>query len=173
MVAEDHNYIERVSSNKTEALFLGLTLLFFILSAWRIQIAGLTILSVIFLILFSLFLFYSLNYRVLVIQITMEAIVLKFGIFTWKVPMVNIDGCTLDTVSLWRIGGAGIHFSFFQGRYRAMFNFLEYPRVLLSFKKKKGPVRDFAFTTKNPEKILDFIQAASTTINSRKSPNDS
>lgn len=33
-----------------------------------------------------------------------------------------------------------------------MFNFLEYPRVVLELSKKMGPVRDVAFTTRQPEK---------------------
>mgnify|MGYP000900013350 CR=1 FL=1 len=31
-----------------------------------------------------------------------------------------------------RYGGAGIHFMSIRGRYRASFNFLEYPRVVIA-----------------------------------------
>ena len=69
-----------------------------------------------------------------------------------------METCYLDGTSLWRIGGAGIHFSSFERRYRAMFNFLEYPRVVVALKEKRGPVRDIAFSTQHPEEIMSLIQ---------------
>lgn len=72
--------------------------------------------------------------------------------------MDNIDYCFLDETSLWRIGGAGIHFSPIGGRYRAMLNFLEHPRVVVALKQKRGPVRDISFSTRHPEQALSFIQ---------------
>jgi hypothetical protein len=77
--------------------------------------------------------------------------------------MDNIEKCFLDDTSLWRIGGAGIHFSWFHGRYRAMFNFIEHPRVVFALKKKRGPVRDVAFSTRRPNEVLRFIQEAMST----------
>ena len=46
----------------------------------------------------------------------------------------------LDPVSLWRLGGAGIYFSCYEGKYQAMVNFLEHPRVVVVLKKKSDPV---------------------------------
>jgi hypothetical protein len=89
---------------------------------------------------------------------TNKALTLKFGIFKWVVDLNNIDGCQMDTVSgLMKFGGAGIHFMFVKKRYRASFNFLEYPRVVVSFKKKIGPVSDLSFSTKNPEKVIQLV----------------
>jgi len=55
-------------------------------------------------------------------------------------------------------GGAGIHFMFINKRYRASFNFLEYPRIVVALKKKSGPVCDLSFTTRHPEKVLQLLQ---------------
>jgi hypothetical protein len=38
-----------------------------------------------------------------------------------------------------------------------MFNFLEYPRVLIKLKVKKGLVRDIAFSTKLPEEVIRLL----------------
>jgi len=160
---DNHTFNERVYSNRTEALFLVLTLLFLVLSIWRVNAIGLDILTAIFFGLFSFFLFYSLNYRTLIIRLTPDALALRFGIFTWTISTDNVENCSLDDTSLWRIGGAGIHFSPIHGRYRAMFNFLEYPRIVIALKKKRGLVRDIAFSTQRPDEILRFIQAAAST----------
>jgi hypothetical protein len=152
------NYIERISSNRTEALFLLLTLLSLLLSGWRIIYFGFDFWAGIFLLFFFMFLFYTLNYRTLILRLTPEDLELRFGIFTWTISLDNAEKCFLDETSLWRIGGAGIHFSPVHGRYRAMFNFLEYPRVVIELRRKKGLVRDIAFTTRHPEEVLRFIQ---------------
>jgi hypothetical protein len=73
-------------------------------------------------------------------------------------PLHNIEVCFPDTTSLWRIGGAGIHFTPLHGRYRAMFNFLAHPRLVVALKVKQGWVRDVAFSTRHPDEVLRLIQ---------------
>jgi Ca2+/Na+ antiporter len=153
-------YHERVTSNKTEALFLALMVLFFLLSVWRVSAYRLDVLAAVFFFFFVVFLFYSVNYRTLIIRITPESLKLTFGIFTWTVALDNVETCTLDDVpAFMRMGGAGIHFMFIRKRYRASFNFLEYPRVVIAFKRKVGPVRDISFSTRQSDDVLQLIQA--------------
>jgi hypothetical protein len=150
---------EKISSKKTEALFVILTGIFALLFAWRLTTTSLDCLSVVWLCLGSFFLFYSLNYRTLHIQVTTNHLLLKFGIFSWTIALDHVEDCFLDDTSLWRIGGAGIHFSPIHGRYRAMFNFLEYPRVVVALKHKLGLVRDIAFSTQHPAEMIEKIRA--------------
>lgn len=151
-------YHEKISSIKTSTLFLGLMLAFLILAVFHWMSAGVDWLTIVLFILFGIFLFYVLNYRVLVIEITVRAISLRFGIFIWTIPMSNIAYCQVDEIPAFlRLGGAGIHFMFVRGRYRASFNFLEYPRVVIAFKKKAGLVRDISFTTRQPEAVIKTI----------------
>jgi Ca2+/Na+ antiporter len=162
-------YTERVSSNKTAALFLALMTLFLSLLLWRVNVASWDVLAVIFLCFFVIFFFYSLNYRTLVIYLTSKSLKLKFGIFTWVVPLDNVEECCIDEIPLlMRMGGAGIHFMFIRKRYRASFNFLEYPRVVATFKRKVGPVRDISFSTRRPEDILQFLREAISANNNTK-----
>lgn len=162
MITNDNPiYDESVSSNGTEALFISLTILFFVLLIWRVNSAGLDILAVAFFCLFGFFVFYSVNYRTLVIRIAPDFLKLTFGIFTWTVPMDNIEECRLDDIPvLVRMGGAGIHFMSVRKRYRASFNFLEYPRIVIALTRRAGPVRDISFSTRQPDDVLRLIREA-------------
>jgi len=154
-------YSEKVSSTKTEFLFVVLTIFFFLLFLWRTKVNHFDILAGVFLFLSGFFLFYTVNYRTLIIQLTPESLRLIFGVFTWTVPLDNIEECRLDDLPVaMRLGGAGIHFMFIGKRYRASFNFLEYPRVVISFKRKAGWVRDLSFSTCRPNDVIHHIQAA-------------
>jgi hypothetical protein len=157
---DDPIYEEKVTSGRTTALFVVLMLLFLWLSAWRATATGIGPLAIVFFCMFCFFLFYALNYRTLVIRITRESLVLTFGIFTWTIRLEDIAECALDDVSLWRIGGAGIHFTWIRRRYRAMFNVLEYPRVVVSLKRRRGLVRDIAFSTRRPYAVMAIIADA-------------
>jgi hypothetical protein len=157
-------YVERVSSARTEALFIVLTLAGLLLCAWRANSRGLDVLAVVFLCVFAMFLFYSVNYRTLVIRLTGDSLQLRFGVFRWVVPLDNVEACCPDDVSLWRIGGAGIHFSPMRGRYRAMFNFLEHPRVVVNLKVKKGPVGAIAFSARRPHEVIRLIRERTTGV---------
>jgi hypothetical protein len=158
---DDFIYREKLSSSKTEALFLALTVLFFSLFGWRLAAVRLELLAAVLLVLGCVFLLYSLNYRTLEIRLSSESLQLKFGVFTWRVPLANIASARLDHLPiLKRLGGAGIHFMAVRGRYRASFNFLEHDRVVIAFRNKVGPVQDLSFSTGRPDVLLGHLQAA-------------
>jgi hypothetical protein len=153
-------YEESVSSARTQAVFWSLTALFLILSVWRAGTTGWNLLSSPLLLGSLFFLFYCLNYRTLVIHLTARSLTLRFGLFGWTIPLQNVEEFRLDDLSgLMRYGGAGIHFMYIGGRYRVSFNFLEYPRVLISL-KRSGIVRDVSFTTRQPERLVTLLEAA-------------
>ena len=152
-------YYEKLSSKRTEWLFIALAVLFLLLFIWRVNVSRGNGLVIAFLVLSCVFLFYMVNYRMLVIRITANNLKLAFGIFTWTVPLNNIESCSLDEIPLFmKYGGAGTHFMMIRKRYRASFNFLEYPRVVVAFKKKVGPVRDISFSTRQPEEVIRIIR---------------
>lgn len=95
------------------------------------------------------------------IQLTSKSLKLKFGIFSWIVPLDNVAEYHRDEATLlMRMGGAGIHFMIIRKRYRASFNFLEYSRVVIAFKRKIGPVQDISFSTRQPDDVLRLIHGA-------------
>lgn len=154
-------YHERLSSNRTLVLFTALTIIFSSLLVWRWTARGLDGWVIVFLALALVFLFYVFNYRTLLIGLADDELKLKFGLFTWNVPIENIAAIQADHLPPFkRYGGAGIHFMLVDGRYRASFNFLEYPRVVVAFKHKVGLVQDISFSTKQPKQLIELIQAA-------------
>lgn len=157
-MSTETNFEERLSSPRTTALFAGLSLLFLALGGWRITARGFDGWSITLLVLFGVFLFYVFNYRTLVIRLTPEALRLTFGLFSWAIPRDTIAACRFDdSPPFLKFGGAGIHFLTVHGRYRASFNFLEYPRLVVELRAKRGPVSEVAFSTRRPEEILRIL----------------
>ncbi|MFN2172674.1 MAG: hypothetical protein ACK2UF_14705 [Candidatus Promineifilaceae bacterium] len=160
-MTENLLYAERITSKRTGILFVALLLLFFMLLIWQVTARGLDIFAAVLLCLCAFFFFCALNYQRLTIRLTTKSLKLTFGIFTWTVPLDNIEACCLDEIPvLMRFGGAGVHFMLIRRRYRASFNFLEYPRVVIALKRKVGPVRDISFSTRHPDELLRYIQEA-------------
>jgi hypothetical protein len=154
-------YTERLSSNKTELLFLSLTFVFLLLSTSRVIIGKLDTLFIVWIAFFLLCCIYSVNYRTLTIRLTRLNLMLRFGIFIWTIPVDNIESISIDELPpIMKYGGAGIHFMTIRNRYRASFNFLEYPRVVIQLKRKRGLVKDISFSTKQPSDILGKIREA-------------
>ena len=154
-------YHEVVSSKKTTNLFIALAAVFLILAAWRVIVTGLDTLTIVFVSIGCLFVFYVFNFRILEIDLTAQALKLKFGLFHWTIPLSNIASCQHDDDLPWLMknGGAGIHFMLIRNRYRASFNFLEYPRVVVALKKPAGPVVDLSFTTRHPDELIQQVEA--------------
>ncbi|NQS91605.1 MAG: hypothetical protein HQ574_04285 [Chloroflexi bacterium] len=153
-------YSEEIRSNKTRNLFIVLSVLFLALFAWRVSAVGFKFFPGLFLFLALFFLIYVFNYQTLQIIITEQTLHLKFGLVRWTTDLGNIQSCSLDeSPALIKYGGAGVHFAFVNGEYRAFYNFLEFPRVLVRFKKKHGLVLALVFSTRQPEQVLEIIQS--------------
>jgi len=151
-------YSEVIDSIKTSALFAGLALALLLLTWRRVRTAGRGMFANVMGFFGCFFSFYALNYRTLVIRLTPQALRLRFGVFSWVTPIENIERAELDELpALMRYGGAGIHFMIVHGRYRASFNFLEYPRVVIGLRQKAGPVQDISFSTRRPELVLKIL----------------
>ena len=72
-MTSDPIYSESVTSNKTEALFVALAILFFLPFAWQARDGVIGPLGVLFFCLFAVFLFYVLNYRTLIFRLNKAA----------------------------------------------------------------------------------------------------
>ena len=155
---EDLLYRERLTSTGTQGFFLALTLVFFIPFVVRVQAAICDWLTFALAFFAAMFLFYTVNYRMLLILVTPQELILKFSLFSWRESRENIQGCTIDLLPAWQYyGGAGIHFMLVCGCYRASFNFLQYPRVEVSLKKKRGLVESISFSTEHPQELMRVL----------------
>ena len=151
-------YREELTSPLTTVFFAALALLFAALASWRWRAAGSQTLTWFLVILSLYFLFYTLNFRVLIIAITPQFIRLKFGFIVWQTPLADMERVYQDQLDFFRYyGGAGLHFMVVRGRYRASFNFLEHPRVALALRRPAGPVREISFSTRQPDEIIEYV----------------
>jgi hypothetical protein len=156
-------YTEQVQSKITSGLFTGLTILFLALFAWRWSRVGWKFLPGLFLFLGLFFLFYVFNYQTLRITLNEDILLLQYGLVRWRTELKNIRSCDLDDPPWWiKYGGAGVHFAQVDGLYRAFFNILEGPRVLVIFKQKQGLVSALSFSTSNPDQILALLERRNT-----------
>ena len=156
----DQIYQEKIQSPLTILLFTLLALVFSALFTWRVTVVGFRAFPIVCLVLALFFFSYVLNYQTLRITITEEAVLLKFGLIRWRTRLENIQTCKMDdSPNLIKYGGAGVHFAFVKGEYRAFFNFLEHPRTLISFHHKQGLVRGLVFTTRQPEQVIEIIDS--------------
>ena len=157
-------YHEKIRSNLTTALFLILALIFFALFAWRYSVVGFRFTPGLFAFLGLFFCFYVINYRVLKITVSNQTLRLNFGLVSWRTDIENIELSTVYDPPFWiKYGGAGVHFASVEGEYKAFYNFLEYPRLLIRFKKKQGLVQALVFTTRKPDQILEILETRSST----------
>ncbi len=149
-------YQESLTSKKTTALFLGLSILSASLCVWHALAVRFDLFCWFMIFLTLFFIFYTINYQRLDIRLSSDALKLNFGVFHWRVPLEKISDFKMDDQLslLARYGGAGIHFMFVGTRYRASFNFLEYPRIVISFKQPIGPIKDLSFSSRQPQKLL-------------------
>lgn len=152
-------YVEEVRSNWTSALFACLGTLSLALFSWRLSAVGWRFLTDLFLFLGIFFFLYTVNYRVLRIEIDGGRLSLQFGLLRWRTEFSRMADCQLDDSPWWiKYGGAGVHFAMVRGKYRVYFNFLEHPRVLVSLSVRQGPVRQICFTTRQPDQVLALLK---------------
>lgn len=152
-------YTEKLRSSLTTVLFIDLFLIFLFLFGWRFGAVGWKFTPILFLILSLVFLFYIFNYRTLRIKISENSLELRFGLVRWRTELENIQEASLDDLPpIIKYGGAGVHFAFVRGIYRAFFNFLEGPRILVTFKEKQGLAQALSFSTRQPVKILELLE---------------
>ena len=153
-------YSEKIRSFRTTLLFFILSVVCFFLSSWRISVVGFRFYPGLFAFLGLFFLFYVINYLTLEITVDSTHLKLKFGLISWMTPLDNIQEIRLDdSPALIKYGGAGVHFAFVKAIYRAFFNFLEYPRMLVSFVEKQGLAQALVFSTRQPDQVLSVIKS--------------
>jgi hypothetical protein len=96
------------------------------------------------------------NFRKLTIRFTSQSITVAFGMLKRTIPWGDIEDCSRDESSAFAYSGWGIRIARVKGRWRLVYNVVGYPGVLLSL--RAGRFREFVFSTKNVEQVLDIIR---------------
>jgi hypothetical protein len=95
------------------------------------------------------------NFRVLVIRITGQSVTVAYGMIKRTIPWGDIEFGFGDESPVFRYGGWGARIARIEGRWRLAFNVIGAPGVVLRL--RKGRVREFMFSTKNPQQVLDIV----------------
>ena len=95
------------------------------------------------------------NFRVLVVRITSQSVTVSYGMIKRVIPWGDIETAFRDESPGLRYGGWGSRITRIEGRWRLAYNVIGTPGVVLRL--RKGRVREFMFSTKNPEQVLDII----------------
>jgi hypothetical protein len=96
------------------------------------------------------------NFLRLTTKITPQGIRVSFGIFKRVITWENVKGCYIDEASAVRYGGWGVRIGRVKGRWRLVYNVIRCPRIVVEL--KEGRFKEFVFSTKNPEEIMEIIR---------------
>lgn len=108
-------------------------------------------------IMFLIFLFLTVNFLRLTIQITPQHLVAGYGIFKHKISWDNVESVYPDkSPVLTNYGGWGIRFGKVGGKWRLVYNIPESDRIVMSL--KDGKFREFVFSTKNSQEVITLIK---------------
>ncbi len=108
------------------------------------------------LVMFLFFLMLTINFARLSIRITPRFITVGYRVIRYSVSWENVADCYLDEASAIRYGGWGIRLGRVRGKWRLVYNVLGSPRVVVYL--KRGKIREFVFSTKNPEQTMKTIK---------------
>lgn len=152
-------YTEKVFSKWMFLILGSITVIFSFIGAYEIMIGWQWTepLPVWFWPVMALFfLVITINYFRLTIKIDHERLTVGYGVSKSKISWDNIEDCYLDeTSSLW-YGGWGSRLGRVDGKWRAVYNVIGGPRVVVSL--KEGWIREVAFSTKDPEEVMEKIE---------------
>ena len=98
----------------------------------------------------------TVNFSTLTIRLTMGGISVGYGIVRHHIPWSNVVDCYQDKASTVWYGGFGIRLGLVNGKWRLVYNTIGHPRVVI--RKRQGKVREFVFSTRNPEGLIRAIR---------------
>lgn len=152
-------YEETISAKWMTVSFAVITIIFFSVFLYQLltgPIGADPAPDVLWLVLALLFFSLTLNFRKLKINISSEGISAGYGIFKSTISWEKLEEVYLDETSTARYGGWGIRVSRVEGNWRLVYNVIGGPRVVIS--SKDGFFKDLAFSTKNPEEVIEIIE---------------
>ena len=94
------------------------------------------------------------GFRKLTVRITSQSITVAFGMLKRTILWGDIEHCSRDESSSFAYGGWGIRIARVTGKWRLVYNVAGHPGILLGL--RAGRFREFVFSTKNAEQVLDI-----------------
>lgn len=151
-------YEEKLFSKWSTIIFTIFTLLFLFLTVYQIFIGplgGNPAPTWILGLFFALFLFLTVNFSIMTLRLTPEFLSASFGVLRYTVSWENVESCTQEEAPLW-IFGWGIRFEKSRGKRRLSYTIPQTPQLKFILRDKN--FREFIFSTKTPEKVLELAR---------------
>lgn len=114
-------------------------------------------LFILYIVLGVVFTYLTINFRKLEISITDENVTVGFAYPKKVIPFNQIEVAMTDKEAKPFVLGFGIRMTRFEKEWVLVYNVIFARRAVA--KLKEGKVRYFVFSTKNPEKIAEIINA--------------
>ena len=114
-------------------------------------------LSILFLSMGIIFSFLTVNFRKLDITITHENLIVSFGLSKKVIPLTNIEVAKTDKEAKPLVLGFGIRMTRYQEKWVLVYNVIFARRAIIYLKEGKAQI--FVFSTKQPEKVVELINA--------------
>ncbi len=157
-----HEEIPFLAGKIVMVVMVILSLTFFIL--FLVQLLGTTVgdnpaPTWFYLVMCLVFLGVSIlvsNFRKLVIGISQDSITASYGRISYRISLDNIESAFIDTNPGIVYGGWGIRMARIKGESALIYNVIAKPRVVL--KLRSGRFSQFAFSTKQPDEVINLIQ---------------
>ncbi|MFP4170195.1 MAG: hypothetical protein ACLFUV_04135 [Methanomassiliicoccales archaeon] len=151
-------YRERIFARWLGALTGGLSLLFLSLFAYQALIGPLgepAPPNLIFLGMFLIFLFLTLNFSALVVSMTTDFLRVRFGLVRRKYRWAEIEGAYKEGATAVVYGGYGIRFGWTKGRSRVAYILSLVPRVFVPI--RDGRFDELVFSTRDPGRVIELV----------------
>ena len=148
-----------------ELLFWGLVILFLSLIYYQVMFApsgaqsAQTLIYLLMAIVMAATAFLMHNFKMLRVRITDTLLELSFGMFHRRIKWSDITCISNDRLTWLRYGGWGIRLTRANGTWRWVYNVIGPERVVVHL--KSGRIRDVAFSTNQPGRVIALIQAKS------------
>ncbi len=99
----------------------------------------------------------AVNFRKLDIVMTDEILTVRFGLAKKVIPLANIEKAMTDKEAKPFTMGFGIHMTRYEGEWVQVYNVIFARRAVV--KLREGKARYFVFSTREPERVVDLINA--------------
>ena len=113
--------------------------------------------SILFLSMGIIFSFLTVNFRKLDIIITQDNLTVSFGLAKRFILLTNIEIAKTDKEAKPIVLGFGIRGTRYEGKWVLVYNVIFARRAIVYL--KEGKMQIFVFSTKQPEKVVEFINA--------------
>jgi hypothetical protein len=110
-------------------------------------------------VLMAMVSFVVFQFRKIVISITLDAVSVSFGLFSYRIPYRRIVNAFVDEKPGIVYGGWGLRIARARGKSALVYSVLNAPRVVIE--QNGSRYGFFIFSTKNPEVVIGLIRKQS------------